>query len=340
MKTVLYTLATLALLGILGAAAVVGFGLYNVSAAAGHLPGVSWVLHTTFRQAVTLRAPPEEEVPELTDALAELGARHFDRACRMCHAAPGERPTATVESMVPEPPPIQVAVGDWSPAELHWIVDEGVKMSGMPHWPSIRDDEVWAVVAFLSRVREMDAASYADVTGGEAYCAGCHGEGGASENPQIPRLDILSEEYVRMSLGAYWEGERESGFMAHAVTEVGAGAFAELAAEYSGDAVGAGASDADPALVETGRELALATTGDPDVPACHACHGPGRAEATAPGPRLDGQHAPYLVRQLHAWRAGVRGGGPRAELMRHAAADLTDADIEALAAWYAAGAPD
>ena len=57
MRAVLLTLAVLAGLGLTGAAAVVTFGLYNVSAQVGHLPGVSWVLHTTFRNSVALRAP-------------------------------------------------------------------------------------------------------------------------------------------------------------------------------------------------------------------------------------------------------------------------------------------
>ncbi len=135
-----------------------GFGLYNVSAAAGHLPGVAWILHTTYRNSVELRAPPAAQVPELTDAMAAIGARHFDSACRFCHSPPGEARSATTRSMVPAPPPIQEAVAGWQPRHLFWIVRNGVKMSGMPHWPAEqRQDDVWLVVAFLDRVREMSA---------------------------------------------------------------------------------------------------------------------------------------------------------------------------------------
>ncbi len=110
LRSVVLTLAALAVLGVVAAAAVVGFGLYNVSARVGHLPGVSWVLHTTFRNSVDLRAPPRAEVPELTDAMAALGAKHYDAACRTCHAAPGQEKTATIRAMVPEPPHIDAAV--------------------------------------------------------------------------------------------------------------------------------------------------------------------------------------------------------------------------------------
>ncbi|MHA6345735.1 c-type cytochrome [Roseivivax sp. CAU 1761] len=340
MRTVIKTLAVLAVLGALGGAAVVVFGLYNVSARVGHLPGVSWVLHTTFRNAVALRAPPEKEVPELTEAMAALGAKHFDSACKMCHAAPGAPQSATIRAMVPVPPRIEEAVGHWEPAELHWIVDEGVKMSGMPYYPSVREDEVWHIVSFLTRVGEMDAATYAELTAHapepEAYCASCHGKGGRSDNPEIPRLDILSEDYVAMALETYRDGRRESGIMRHAISQFDAAQIAEFAAEFSGTAPVPAAPAGDD-IVARGRALALAKNGDPDVPACDACHGPARAEAKAPGPRLDGQHRRYLEAQLKVWRDGLRGGGPRAELMRRAAHDLSDADIAALAAFYAAG---
>src|SRR5688572_13779992 len=63
MRRVLRTLAVLAVLGALAGGAVVGFGLYNVSSRAGHLPGVSWVLHTTFRNSVRLRASRPDDMP-------------------------------------------------------------------------------------------------------------------------------------------------------------------------------------------------------------------------------------------------------------------------------------
>lgn len=81
--------------------------------------------------------------------------------------------------MVPRPPQIGEAVADWRPEEMHWIVNQGVKMFGMPAGPdSDRPEEVWAVVAFLTAVNGgMTAGDYLEVTGPapERYCAGCHG---------------------------------------------------------------------------------------------------------------------------------------------------------------------
>ncbi len=342
-RSVLVTLIALAALGAVAAAAVVGFGLYNVSARKGHLPPVHWALHTTFKQSVKLHAPDDPPHPDLSDpGLIELGARHFDRACKVCHAAPGQLRSATTRAMNPEPPPLSEAVGDWSAGELWWIVHEGVKMSGMPGWPSPREDEVWPVVAFLTAVqRGMTAQTYDRLTAvtapdpdGVAWCEGCHGEGGVSRIAPVPRLDILSADYMTLALRAYRRGARDSGIMEHAATEMPEAELAAAAAHFARAGVDTGPGAAtDPDLARAGRDLAYAATAR--VPACRACHGPWDAPLDRLFPALAGQHESYLTAQLRLWRDGARGGGPAAELMHDAARNLSDADIAALSAWYA-----
>lgn len=406
-------LGGLAVAGALAGSAVVFLGLYNTSARSGHWPGVSWVLHTTFRNSVELRAPSPEEVPDLTEPMVRLGARHYASACETCHGAPGTMRTATIRAMVPAPPPIAEAVGSWTPAELGWIVREGVKMSGMPGWPSVRNDEVWSVVAFLTRVGSMTHEQYAALVGpastdgppGFGYCAGCHGTDGVSGNARIPRLDIQTPDYLEMALLSYRDGRRQSGYMTHAASAVPgerlralaqrfgrvrpggeegatrpaagpeapadtpawdvplttlsgsfhggpepaaavatlsepvAGSAAAAAGEAPrGEAEAAAAVAADP--VVRGRALATAEAGLRDVPACQSCHGPDAERRRSDTPALAGQYRAYLEVQLRLWRDGVRGGGPRAPLMTEAAKLLSDAEIVALAAYYASLPPD
>ncbi|UWQ22952.1 c-type cytochrome [Jannaschia sp. W003] len=342
----LEVLAILAMLAGLAGGATVAFGLYNVSADAPHLPPTRWALHTTYRQAVRLRAPPEAAIPAdlMAGARIGLGARHFDAACRQCHAAPGERRTATQEAMRPEPPHVTRAVENWAPRHLHWILREGVKMSGMPAWPGHRADEPWSAVAFLEAVRDMDAEGYAALTEAPAegtwgYCAGCHGTDGVGRlGPYVPRLDILGASYLAMSLEAYRTGLRRSGYMQHAATEVSEADLGAMAARFGALPVGPSGPGPDPALAEAGE--ALAKRGTLDDPSCASCHGdaatrPARAEF----PALNGQHEGYLAAQLRLWRDGARGGGARSHLMTAAARDLSDGEIAALAAYYAALPP-
>lgn len=87
------------------------------------------------------------------------------------------------------------------------------------------------------------------------------------------------------------------------------------------------------------------------MPACLGCHGasghgPAALSGDVPaghGPRtpwhtfptLAGQHAPYVVEQLRAYRDGTRAGSTNARIMHGVAANLDDAQIEAIAAYLA-----
>ncbi|RLQ89537.1 hypothetical protein D8780_09615 [Notoacmeibacter ruber] len=351
-------LAILAILGLVIAGTVVFGGLYNVSARLGHLPGVSWVLHTTYHNSVDLYAPPESEVPpDLDDAgRIALGAGHFDQACRFCHASPGEQQSQTAQAMNPRPPHIEEAADHWQPRHFFWIVHEGVKMSGMPQWPTAsRDDGVWSVVAFLMAVKEgMNHQQYEALLGRDgparamarterpaaaAPCVTCHGEDGLGRGGSyIPRLDIQNTTYLTAALEAYRSGSRQSGFMAHAASVPEADELAELAAWYGAMPVAdpKGEAKSDAALMERGEELAYGRDPKKNVPACVACHGHGEGPKGALFPALSGQYEAYLVEQLHAFRERERGGTDRVTLMKKAAHDLTDGQIDALAAWYAA----
>jgi cytochrome c553 len=65
---------------------------------------------------------------------------------------------------------------------------------------------------------------------------------------------------------------------------------------------------------------------------CSTCHGVNGMSMLPNAPHLAGQPQIYLVEQLKAYRSGKRSN----EVMSVIAKPLSDADIDALAAWYAA----
>ena len=65
---------------------------------------------------------------------------------------------------------------------------------------------------------------------------------------------------------------------------------------------------------------------------CVACHGEDGVGRDPSWPNLAGQKAAYLANQLAAFRDGTR----RNDMMTPLVTELSDADIDALAAWYAA----
>jgi cytochrome c553 len=64
---------------------------------------------------------------------------------------------------------------------------------------------------------------------------------------------------------------------------------------------------------------------------CEACHGLDGKSIAPNYPNLAGQHEDYLVKALADYRAGRRTN----PIMAPMAANLSDQDIEDLAAWYA-----
>jgi cytochrome c553 len=64
---------------------------------------------------------------------------------------------------------------------------------------------------------------------------------------------------------------------------------------------------------------------------CQACHGLDGKSIAPNYPNLAGQHESYLVKALADYRAGRRTN----PIMAPMAANLSDQDIEDLAAWYA-----
>ena len=64
---------------------------------------------------------------------------------------------------------------------------------------------------------------------------------------------------------------------------------------------------------------------------CEACHGKDGNSIDPNYPNLEGQHYSYLVKALSDYRSGNRTNA----IMASFAANLSNQDIEDLAAWYA-----
>jgi cytochrome c553 len=358
------TLARLALLGAGAAMAGMLFvwsGLFNVAASSGHWAITDWLLHYAMRRSVETHAMGIE-VPPLDDrALARRAAGHYDSACKKCHGAPGFRRDPTLLAMTPPPPALARRIAQWQANELFWIVKHGVKFTAMPAWPAqSRDDEVWAMVAFLQTLPDLDAPAYRALIRGAneaqpqgqsdttlATCANCHGEHGFGDGTgAFPRLDIQSEEYLLAALRAFASGARQSGIMATAVAGLGDETLQDLARHFAS----VPRRDATPQPAESGLAEAggrIAETGIPaeKVPACRGCHDPGGAQRKPGYPALAGQYEGYIAGQLRLFeREAPRGGTDFARLMEIFAHRLSDADIDAVAAYYASvpasGVPD
>lgn len=334
-------------------------GVYNIAASSGHLAVVGKFLQFGMQNSVETYAAGIE-VPSLGPAHVEQGMLYFHSGCAPCHGAPGLSRNRVALGMLPQPPDLTRASNDWSGAQLFWIVKHGIKYTGMPAWaaPS-RDDEVWALVAFLRRMPQIPAGEYRAATrlrDGESQgartianeglivgpfaCGGCHGaRGEGSSLGGVPRLAGQKTAYLEMALEDFAAGTRSSGMMEPPVANLDRQQRGELARYYSSINLDEVAEHNIGERIDEPRQLGaiLAERGAPSrgIPACQACHGrDGRASDNTPQyPALAGQHTIYLTNQLRLFRAGKRGGR-LAEVMSAAARGLTDEDIEGVAMYY------
>jgi cytochrome c553 len=282
-----------------------------------------------------LSAARGHDVPAFVEGEDDPGvlrraAVHYDLVCAECHGSPADPERGRHLVLVPPAPRLHDRLTDWTPALLYRVVHDGVPGSAMPGWTAPgRSDEVWAMVAFLLRLPDLDADEYAKVAAMDtvaeddtvAICARCH----LRDLDSAPRLGIQAPAYLADALQAFRSGARKSGFMQEVATELDAEAIEVLAERMSGEA----------------REIAadsaptIALNGNPDqsVGACLGCHGNAASPAY---PRLAGQYRSYLETQLHLFMEDdpERGGGPWVALMHRASGELTEAEIAELADWF------
>jgi cytochrome c553 len=84
----------------------------------------------------------------------------------------------------------------------------------------------------------------------------------------------------------------------------------------------------DPAVVAKGKQFYEKPNRDRGIPACADCHGVD-AEGLSVFPRLAGQHAQYLVRQMQMLRVKLR----TSPVMHGVVRDLSDNEMGAVATY-------
>ncbi|HEX5733578.1 MAG TPA: c-type cytochrome [Blastocatellia bacterium] len=340
---------------------VAASGIIPIKASSGHWAITSWFLNFTKERSIATHSLGLE-APSLDEpSLVVKGAGHYETGCSPCHGSPKLRSPWVAQQMTPNPPYLPPEISEWEPEELFYIVKHGVKFTGMPAWPSQhRDDEVWAMVAFLRALPELDAEQYRRLVNDEAAattavgpiqglqipektqraviesCSRCHSTDGLGRSMgAFPRLAGQNQTYLHASLQAYARGERHSGIMELVAARLSPEEMSELARYYESlKSPSPSLREADSA-VERGKEIALHGIPNQRVPACASCHGPGAIPRNPAYPLLAGQYADYLVLQLELFKNEHRGGTAYSHLMRPVAARLTAEQMRDVALYYA-----
>ncbi len=93
----------------------------------------------------------------------EQGRELYMQSCAICHGADGRSRTNIGRGMYP--PAMDLTsphVQKWTDADLFWIIQNGIRLTGMPSWKAtISDEDTWKLVHFTKALPRLNSATAA-----------------------------------------------------------------------------------------------------------------------------------------------------------------------------------
>lgn len=89
--------------------------------------------------------------------VVQTGMEHFQHHCQVRHGLDGHATGVPFANKM-SPPALDLGdkeVQQYTDGQLKWIVENGIRFSGMPGWKGdLEDDEMWSIVRFLRHLPE------------------------------------------------------------------------------------------------------------------------------------------------------------------------------------------
>jgi mono/diheme cytochrome c family protein len=170
----LAAIGALAIIGAVGAAVFFFGGFYSVAGTAADPAIVKWALVQVRTASINHHAHDQPPAALGEPAKIQAGARAFAQlGCANCHGAPGVNWAKYSEGLHPDPPDLKELVNDRTPAQLFWVVKNGINMTGMPSFglAGATDEDIWSIAAFLKKLPGVSEADYKAWTAQSAAAA-------------------------------------------------------------------------------------------------------------------------------------------------------------------------
>ncbi len=157
--------ALIGALGVLGAIAVGAYLLTGYYSVAANTPRdfVDFAL-IHIREASVAHFAADKPPMSLDDAdTIKAGAGKFAEAgCATCHGGPGVVRAKFARGAMNPGPPSLATLAKLEPAETFWVIQNGIRMTGMPSFSKagVPDNDIWQIVAFVRKAPTVSAADY------------------------------------------------------------------------------------------------------------------------------------------------------------------------------------
>jgi mono/diheme cytochrome c family protein len=133
----------------------------------------SWPETFIARRVRSLAVPArarnaENPLPSTPEVLADARG-HFADHCAVCHANDGSGATTIGQNLYPKAPDMrQNDTQRLTDGELYYIIQNGIRLTGMPAWGSKddeRNEDSWKLVLFLRHLPDLTDDELAEMKG-------------------------------------------------------------------------------------------------------------------------------------------------------------------------------
>lgn len=131
-------------------------------------PAVETAVARFARQTMIPAAARQRQNPEAATAEAlRTGLEHWADHCATCHANDGSGDIAMGRAFYPPAPDMRLpATQNLTDGELFYIIENGIKMTGMPAWGGGTEEGermTWELVHFIRHLPSLDEAEIAEM---------------------------------------------------------------------------------------------------------------------------------------------------------------------------------
>jgi len=144
--------------------------------------------HAVRKLSIPSSARKQSNPLKADEATLQEARDRFLARCAMCHGTDGSGVTQVGRNLYPKPPDLRAPqTQNLTDGEIHYIIQNGVRLTGMPAWGNAHDaadSESWELVLFIRNLRQLSGAEKLQQEGtmaaahyaGSQACAKCHQE--------------------------------------------------------------------------------------------------------------------------------------------------------------------